>query len=261
MQRHSFYGLGVDEFSLDELEKMLLFAINNKQKKILYGYSMGTIPYLIKIPEIYKYGEKSDILITDGRLFYLMCKYIKKIPLKSDISIPLTVYLLLSIANKTNKNVYLLGADEATNNKAKSEILSLFPNIKSCLGHHGYFQENEYNKIINDINLSCTDILLIGITSPTKEIIAYNWKNLLNVGVIVPCGGMIDVLAGKSKLTPYFFKKLGLASVYRLLQEPKRLFKRYLFIYSYILFKFLPRLIWNVFIIRNKHFSVIEHIK
>ena len=64
---------------------------------------------------------------------------------------------------------------------------------------------------------------------------------------------MIDVLASKAKMTPKILKKMGLASIYRLIQEPTRLFKRQMYIYSFWV-KFFPTLLYNS--IFNKEFSI-----
>ncbi len=255
MKRYDFYGLGVDVFDKTELEHELLTAINKRERKILYGHALWSIPMMNKYPEIYKYGNKAGILVTDGRPFYILCKHIKKIPLKMEISIPNSVYLLLYLANKNNKSVFLLGADKITNQIAQDKINKKFPNI-NCNGLDGYFKKEQHIKIIDKINNIKPDVVLIGISSPIKEILAEDWRTKLDTGVIVPCGGMIDVLAGKAKLTPKFIKRLGLASFYRVFQEPKRLFKRYTYIYTFIFFRFFPAFIWNVFILKNKQFSI-----
>ncbi|MBN2214928.1 MAG: WecB/TagA/CpsF family glycosyltransferase [Bacteroidales bacterium] len=259
MVRYDFYGLSVDSFTKDELRKKLLLSIKKKKSLVLYGHALWSIPMMKKYPEIYIYGNKADILVTDGHPFYLLCKKIKNIPLKDEISIPQSIYILLELANENGYKVFLLGADKETNLIAQKNIKNKYLNIVECNGIDGYFSEKDYDRIINKINVFSPDILLIGISSPKKEILSLAWKKSLNVGIIIPCGGMIDILAGKTKLTPKFIKKCGLASFYRVIQEPRRLYKRYSFIYGFLFFNFLPVFVWNVLILRKKNFSIPEY--
>ncbi len=261
MKRYDFYGLGVDSFSYDELLAEVEKAIESRNPKVLYGHALWSIPMMNKYPEIYKYGNQSDILVTDGHPFFLLCKYFKRIPVGLEISIPQSVYMLLELANKKKLNVFLLGSDDSTNSMACEKVRMTYSNIKGCYGRNGYFSDTDHLKIISEINELDIDILLIGISSPQKEILSIEWKDKLNVGVIIPCGGMIDVLSGKTKLTPKIIKKLGLASFYRVIQEPRRLYKRYSFIYGFFFFRFLPIFVWYVVLLRRKDFSIPRYYK
>jgi len=257
-EKQSFLGLHISIFDRAELISYLKNTVENNRKSILYGHALWTFPMLKKHPEIYIYGDKADVLVTDGRPFYVLAK-IHGLPLKYDISIPNLVILTLQLADKFNWSVYLLGATSEVNIIAQEKIKSKYKNINLVSGHNGYFDPQlDSAKIIKQINVFKPSILLIGITSPTKEKIAYEWKNELNTNIIIPCGGMIDVLAEKTKLTPTIIKKLGLASFYRVLQEPKRLFRRYLYIYGYLFFYFFPLYFYKVILSRDKQYSIVD---
>lgn len=260
-KKHSFLGLSISVFDKEELVSYIIETVKSNRKSIMYGHALWTFPMLKKYPEIFYFGEKSDVLVTDGRPFYIMAK-MHGIPLKYDISIPNLVLLSLELANSNNWSVFLLGATDEINKVAQQKISKGYKNISLVAGRDGYFdQEKDAKQIIKQINQCRPSILLIGIPSPTKEEIAYLWKDDLETNIIIPCGGMIDVLAGKTKLTPKMIKKLGLASFYRVLQEPRRLLKRYSYIYGYLFFKFLPIYIFKVILLRNKEFSFTDSIK
>ena len=259
IEQIDFYGLKLSLFSKLELIQRIIDVILNNEKIICYGYSLGTIYLMKKSPEIYTYGNQADILVTDGRLLYLFAK-ILNFPLRCDISIPNLVKLLLEFANEHKLSVFLLGADKETNSNAVRNLRLAYPNIIVPDGIDGYFKHEEENDIIARINRVSPDIVLIGISSPIKERLAFTWKDRLNTKIIVPCGGMIDVFAGKTKQSPNLIKKLGLASVYRIIQEPKRILKRNLKIYYYVFFKFLPIFFLKVILKRDKNFSIPEFL-
>jgi len=260
IEKTNFLGLSISIFDRKQLIKYIEDTVNEDNQKVLYGHALWTIPMMKRFPDIYNYGELADLLVTDGRPFYLLAKW-HGLPLKYDISIPNLVSLTLELAHINKWSIFLLGATDSNNNQAIRNVSNNYPNIKFVKGRNGYFSDQENDNIISQINLYQPNILIIGITSPKKERIAAEWRDHLKSNIIIPCGGMIDVLAGKTKVTPNWIKKLGLASFYRVIQEPLRLFKRYNYIYSYLFFKFLPLYFFEVIIKKNKSFSLAKHLK
>ena len=94
---------------------------------------------------------------------------------------------------------------------------------------NGYFEQEDEEKIADEISNSGANILFVAITSPKKEIFLNKYKKKLkNVNFIMGVGGSFDVIAGKVKRAPLWMQKIGLEWFYRVLQEPKRMWKRYL---------------------------------
>ena len=253
--RKSFFGLDVSLFTEDQLIEYLYDSIKNNESRIFYGHSFWTIPSMIKHKEIYTYGNEADILGIDGRWYYLLLKLFGLGQI-NDISIPQMVYIALNEANNRKYSLIVWGATEEINILAASNIRKNYPGIVLLDSYSGYFNDSEKNKILHRIKKLNPDILLIGITSPIKEILSSEIKLDKAAKIIIPCGGMIDVLSGKTKVTPAIFKKLGLASIYRIIQEPRRILKRNLYVYYFTIFNFLPRLFFNVCILRNKNYSI-----
>jgi N-acetylglucosaminyldiphosphoundecaprenol N-acetyl-beta-D-mannosaminyltransferase len=258
-RKESFFGIPVSIFTLSELRGFILLSIEESSGNILYGFSLHSIYNISRIPEIVKLGKDADLIVSDGRPFFWLLKLFK-IPVKCNMSIPESVMLTLKIANEKKSSLLLFGSEKLLNEKACSNIKEIYPDIKVLEGIPGYFNfDTDFEKILNKIYSLNPDILLIGISSPLKESLAFNYKSRLNARLIIPCGGMIDILAGKTKLTPPFIKSLGLASLYRIIQEPRRLLSDRLRFYSFIFFDFLPVLFWNSIFRRGKDFSIIDH--
>jgi N-acetylglucosaminyldiphosphoundecaprenol N-acetyl-beta-D-mannosaminyltransferase len=256
MEKVNFLGLSISILTKETLIKYLINNVENNYNKICYGYYLGTVAFIDKMPEIHQYGEKFDLFVTDGRIFYLLAKF-HGLKLKYDISIPNLVNLTLYLANENKWSVYLLGAKQEVNDKAKTRIRNLYPHIAKIEGHHGYFG-NDYLDIMDDLMNNEFNIVLIGITSPLKEKLAFELREERCGNIIIPCGGMIDVLSGNIKQAPNWAKKMGLATLYRLSQEPFRLFNRYAYIYTKIFLLFLPKYVYNVVLCKNKSFSIIN---
>jgi N-acetylglucosaminyldiphosphoundecaprenol N-acetyl-beta-D-mannosaminyltransferase len=251
LEHFDFYGLKISTFSLSQFRDYIISNICQNHKTIIYGYSLGSIIYAKKVPEIL-WGNKADVSLIDGQGLFYLIKFLK-FKVQMGLSIPGSVNEILKIANQNCFSIILYGSDSDTNNIASNNIINNFPSINVLKGIDGYSHTIEES--IDIINIYKPDILLIGISSPMKEIIAFKHKEKLNTNIIIPCGGMIDVLAGKTKQTSTILKKMGLASLIRVIQEPKRLYKRYLFLYFNIFFNFLPRFFYSV-IFKKGRFTI-----
>jgi len=224
-------------------------------KIIGYGYSIGILPKLNKHPELYKYSNSFDLMVTDGRPFYFVAKLFG-CPLVFDISIPNLSMLVLRLSNKYKQKVLLFGASQVINDKAVHNLRKQYPNANIMKGISGYFESDRETKIVNQINTLHPDVLLIGMQSPYKEFFAYKYKDTLCTKIIIPCGGMIEVFSGKSKPTPYWIKKIGLAWFFRFTQNPKKRFALTVSYLYYFLFLLLPLLCFLRIFRKDKSFSI-----
>jgi N-acetylglucosaminyldiphosphoundecaprenol N-acetyl-beta-D-mannosaminyltransferase len=101
------------------------------------------------------------------------------------------------------------------------------PGLKLAGYHHGYFWDDE-EAVVEEIKQSGAKLLFVAITSPKKENFINRWQDRLGVNFVMGVGGTFDVVAGKVKRAPKWMQKAGLEWSYRVLQEPRRMFKRYL---------------------------------
>ncbi len=254
-----FYGLKLTEVDKEKLYVNICKTIEVNEKCVIYGYSLGAIRLMRKFPVMYSFGSGvANINLVDGRGLFLLGKLFG-FPFKDDISIPEFSKKILSIANENSYSVLLFGASEKSNSNATSNVRSLYSNIKVYDGINGYFNIDEEKKIVEKINYYKPDVLYVGISTPIKEEFIIRWKDYLDVKVIVLCGGVIDILSGEKKQTPKLLKKMGVASLYRFIQEPVRLSRYFFPFIIFMLFNFLPVLVFKVLILRDKNFSIPNH--
>lgn len=88
--------------------------------------------------------------------------------------------------------------------------------------HHGYFQEADESQIVEEINRSGAELLLVALGSPKQELFIQRNRGQLQVKAAIGVGGSLDVWAGTLKRAPEFFRRHGLEWLYRLIQEPRR---------------------------------------
>lgn len=146
---------------------------------------------------------------------------------------------LLEMSAKRDFPVFLLGADQEIVEKTAKNVEALYPNLKIAGIHHGYFWDDE-EAVVNKIRESGAKLLFVAITSPKKENFINKWQDKLGVDFVMGVGGTFDVVAGKVKRAPVWMQNYGLEWLYRVIQEPGRMWKRYLITnskFAYLLFK------------------------
>jgi N-acetylglucosaminyldiphosphoundecaprenol N-acetyl-beta-D-mannosaminyltransferase len=123
--------------------------------------------------------------------------------------------------------VFLLGAEEPVV-KATTEVLQRkHPSLQIAGYHHGFFWNDEAS-VVSAIKASGAKLLFVAITSPRKENFIHQWREELGVDFVMGVGGTFDIVAGKVMRAPVWMQRVGLEWFFRALQEPERLWKRYL---------------------------------
>ena len=169
-----------------------------------------------------------DIINADGQAVVWASKLLGK-PIKERVAGIDLMENLVKLSAQNNYKIYLLGAKE----EVVSKVVEIYENKYSknlIAGYrNGYFSAKEESQIAKDIANSGANILFVAITSPKKENFLYeNRETLKVVNFIMGVGGSFDVVSGLVKRAPLWMQRSGLEWFYRLIQEPKRMWKRYL---------------------------------
>jgi N-acetylglucosaminyldiphosphoundecaprenol N-acetyl-beta-D-mannosaminyltransferase len=133
---------------------------------------------------------------------------------------------LLAMAAERGLPVFLLGATGAVVARAAAVVSERYPGLQITGHHHGYFWDDE-ERLVETIRRSGARLLFVAITSPKKENFINRWKDRLGVDFVMGVGGTFDVVAGKVRRAPRWMQRSGLEWAYRVMQEPRRMWKRY----------------------------------
>jgi N-acetylglucosaminyldiphosphoundecaprenol N-acetyl-beta-D-mannosaminyltransferase len=134
---------------------------------------------------------------------------------------------LLGTSQTAGRSVFLLGAKQDILEEAVHRIREDFPQLNIAGYHHGYFWDDE-RAVVDEIRRSGAELLFVGISSPMKEKFINTWRDELGVRFAMGVGGTFDVVAGKVRRAPRWMQELGFEWLYRVIQEPRRMFMRYL---------------------------------
>ena len=134
---------------------------------------------------------------------------------------------LLARAEERGYRVFILGAEQDVLETAVGEIRKRHPRLALAGYRNGYFGREEEADVADEIRGARADILFVAMSSPRKEYFLGDHGPTLGVPFVMGVGGAIDVTAGKTRRAPVWMQRTGLEWLYRLLQEPRRMFKRY----------------------------------
>lgn len=227
-QRRHFLNTSIDNLTMKETLQKVSEAIEKDEQIHHTVVNAGKIAALQNDKELRKSVNEATLINADGQAVIWASKILKK-PLKERVAgIDLFVNLL-ALAHKEGHKVYLLGAKPEVVQTLVKKLSSEFSPDLIAGSHHGYFSKEEEKGVVEKIASSGAKLLFVAMTSPKKEIFLNTHKKALRqINFIMGVGGSFDVLSGKTKRAPMWMQKSGMEWLYRVIQEPKRMWKRYL---------------------------------
>ena len=192
------------------------FSYDNARKDVLFSEAL----------------QKGDVLIPDGISIVKACRFLnaKSQPKERIAGWDLFVYEMEKL-NRVGGKVMFLGSSDAVLNLIRQRVAEKYPKIEVDTYSPPYkpvFSDEENEAMISAINQSNPDLLWIGMTAPKQEKWAYTHLDRLDVHChIGTIGAVFDFFAGTIKRAPERWQRAGLEWLYRLLSEPRRMWRRY----------------------------------
>lgn len=201
-------------------------AIRSRRKLHIGVVNAAKIVNMHRDPALGEDVRSSDMVFADGAAVVWASKLLgHSLPERvAGIDIMTSV---LERGQREGYRVFCLGAAQEVLEKTIACIEREHPGVVVAGSQDGYFQPEQEQAVAEKIRDSRADVLFVAITSPKKERFMAKWSAVMNVPVVHGVGGSFDVLAGKVRRAPELWQRLGLEWLYRVLQEPRRLWKRY----------------------------------
>tara|TARA_B100000780_G_scaffold49668_1_gene30835 strand:- start:1956 stop:2705 length:750 start_codon:yes stop_codon:yes gene_type:complete len=225
----NFLGIPVDAITMQETLDLIDKAIISKSQIHHTVINAGKVVSMQDDAELLKSVIEADLINADGQSIIWAAKLLGLMIPERVAGIDL-MEKLVEKSYKDNYKCFFFGAeDKVVKEVVRKYSLKYSKNIIAGF-RNGFYEKNDEKIIVNQIKESNPDFLFVAITSPKKEIFLNKYKEeLKNISFIMGVGGSFDVISGKTKRAPVFMQKLGLEWFYRFLQEPQRMWKRYLF--------------------------------
>jgi exopolysaccharide biosynthesis WecB/TagA/CpsF family protein len=135
---------------------------------------------------------------------------------------------IMEKAQRQGAKVFMFGSKSGIAEKAALKAMSLFPGLEIAGTRHGFFDADEESSIIESINASGADILLVALGVPRQDIWIARNRHRLTARIVFGVGAQFDFWSGLVSRAPPILRNLGLEWIWRLGIEPRRMFKRYI---------------------------------
>jgi N-acetylglucosaminyldiphosphoundecaprenol N-acetyl-beta-D-mannosaminyltransferase len=173
---------------------------------------------------------QSDFLLPDGQSIVWAKRILSGQKLKRISGFDLFQWEMERL-NKSGGKCFFLGSTNETLQKILDKALLEYPNVIIDVYSPPYkpiFSDEDNKNMINEINIFQPDVLFVGMTAPKQEKWVYENKDKLNAGHICSIGAVFDFYTGNIERAPEWMQKKGLEWLFRLIKEPRRMWKRYI---------------------------------
>jgi N-acetylglucosaminyldiphosphoundecaprenol N-acetyl-beta-D-mannosaminyltransferase len=169
--------------------------------------------------------QTADLVLADG-IGVRLASVLHQRPVPENVNgTDLLPRLLPRLAGR---RLYLLGAAPGVAVEVARRLRQQHPELVLVGARSGYFKPEEERQVVQDIAESGAELLLVAMGVPAQEMFIARNLHRLNVRVAIGVGGLFDFVAERIPRAPIWMRELGLEWVYRLVQEPQRMWRRYL---------------------------------
>jgi N-acetylglucosaminyldiphosphoundecaprenol N-acetyl-beta-D-mannosaminyltransferase len=225
--RKDILGVGVHAATMDEALDAIDDAIKAKRRLMIGVVNAAKLVNMRKDKSLWDDVNGSDLVLADG-MSVVHASRILGARLPERVTGIDLMEGMLERGMSEGYRVYCLGAKEEISQTVVERFAERYPGTRIVGRRNGYFTDEEEADIVADIASLDVDILFVAITSPKKERFMARWADQLDATVVHGVGGSFDVVAGFVERAPESWQRLGLEWLYRVKQEPGRLWKRYL---------------------------------
>jgi N-acetylglucosaminyldiphosphoundecaprenol N-acetyl-beta-D-mannosaminyltransferase len=236
MDRIDILGFLVCKCTYEELLEAIKHAIEKRIVTHIVTANAAMLTTALADGELEKCLSDADIITADGMSVVWAAQFLGQ-PLKGRITGIDATWKIIKQAEECNHTIFLLGAKQSVIESVAQECKMQFPQLRLGGYHNGYFDHDK--DVIESITRCQPDILLVGMGFSLQEKWIHRFKDILHVPVVMGVGGSFDVIAGNVKRAPPWIQAIGMEWSYRLMQEPGRLWKRYLVTNSIFIYKVL----------------------
>lgn len=218
-------GIPIAAVSLAKIPHTIISHIEKKGKKAFFYVNAHCLDLANRDRE-YKRILQRATFVYSGGFGPILASQLLGVSLPGRSPTPDFIEHVFAIAQNKGWSFFLLGGEKGVVQKTAAKLAQKFPNLKIAGFHHGYFTDND--KIVAKINRVKPTIILVGMGSLKQE----KWiaKNMdkIDAHIFWAVGALFDILSGRIRRAPFWMQRMALEWLWRLIQEPRRLWKRYL---------------------------------
>lgn len=230
-ERVTLLGIPVDPFSMDEVVDVFRTAIKTRTRAIVFNVNVDSCMHLRRDPMLRGMYRGATLVLVDGTPLTWAAR-ILGVGLPGRVSGSDFLLHFCRVAAEESYTLFLLGAGPGVADRAKAALEARYPGLRIVGTYSPPFGFDadpvEDEKAVRIVRAASPDVLFVGLGFPKQERWITRHRDALRVPVAMGVGSSLDYPAGRLRRAPPLVQAAGLEWVFRLVQEPDRLWKRYL---------------------------------
>lgn len=230
IKRFDILGVRMSAVNMQEACQMVESLVETKQKGYVSVCPVSTIMECFYNPQIKTIVNNATIVTPDGMPSVWIGRQ-RGFKNMDRVYGPDLMLAVCELSVEKGYKHYFYGTTDEVLNKLETSLNKRFPNLRVCGKVAPPFRpltKQEDERAIEDINRANPDFLWVGLGSPKQDIWIKEHRDRLNVPVMFAVGAAFDFIAGTKPQAPKWIQRSGLEWLFRLMCEPKRLWRRYL---------------------------------
>ncbi len=238
-------GLDIDNITMEEAVSIMRKHLEQKKQCSIFFVNPDCLNKMVDDPDYFSTLQKGDYIFPDGIGLSIAGKLLQT-PLRENINGTDMLPYLCTMASEDEKSLFLLGSKPGVAKTAAEKIKEAF-DVTIAGTANGYFDhDTQSDTIIETINNSGASILLVAFGAPRQEKWIARYRGHLKPEILIGVGGLFDFYSGNINRAPEWMREIGLEWVYRIMQEPGRMWRRYIignpvFLYRVMKWKLFTR--------------------
>ena len=225
--RLSFWGIGIDNIDLATALDRLFTAIDTRRPANVAFVNPHCLNIAYRQPVYRRVLQQAALVLPDGIGVKLGCR-LQGLELAANLNGTDLFMPLCQRAAREGRRLYLLGGHPGVAERVAETLRRTLPTLRIVGCQHGYFDPSETSAVIDRINASEADIVLVAMGVPTQELWLAEYGPTLQAPLRLGVGGLFDFYSGRIPRAPLWLREIGLEWSWRLWQEPSRMWRRYL---------------------------------
>jgi exopolysaccharide biosynthesis WecB/TagA/CpsF family protein len=223
----SLFGVSIDALSMADTLGLVDRTVRDRGRLLIGVVNAAKMVNMRRDPALCDAMSKCDVTLADGIAVVWGLKLLgRRLPERIP-GIDL-MHAILNQGMSKKYRVFLFGARAEVIETVERKINEDYPGVVVAGRRNGYYKAEEERDIIEQIRAAKADVIFVAMSPPKKEILLATYREELGVPVMHGVGGAFDVMAGRVKRAPDIWQTLGMEWLYRVVQEPRRMWRRYL---------------------------------
>lgn len=225
---------------MEEALSLVEATARAKERRCFYFVNADCLNISARDPEYHRVLARPDAIVFGDGAGIRLAGALSRQHVRDNVNGTDMFPLLCQASARSGHSIFLLGARPGVAEEVAVRMEKETPGLRFAGTHHGYFSAEETPAVVEAINASGADILLVALGAPRQERFIADHRAALAPSVAMGVGGLFDFYSGRIPRAPILLRRARLEWTWRLAMEPRRMWRRYLIGN----FAFVSRVVW-----------------